>query len=194
MQSLADEWRVRALLSFREPGISCQSGVGGARIDGAAAVAGTCDLQNWDDLFIPSAGESPNHIGRSPTADQPRRRSLAARGYRGRTDGRAESVVLWHRLAPRDGLSGRPTGRRDSTTSMIWCKLTKDDTLLPNYPGARSVYKTAEVTNRVVSLPKFLVWINKEPAIANGFSNWLLTDRAAIPATEMQAMSTWSSR
>jgi hypothetical protein len=77
---------------------------------------------------------------------------------------------------------------------MIWCKLTKDDSLLPNYPGAQTVYKTSTVTKGVVPAKKYVVWINKEPAIGNGFSNWLLTDRNSIPKADMATMSTWSSR
>ncbi len=81
-----------------------------------------------------------------------------------------------------------------NTPTMIWCTLTKDDSLLGNYPGSKSVYTTTTVTKSVLTPSKYLVWINKEPAIGNGFSNWLLTDRVAIPAVDMQKMQTWSSR
>lgn len=88
------------------------------------------------------------------------------------------------------------TGNRTfaNTNAIIWCRLTRDDQLLPNYPGARSVYTTNEVTRSVHPLRRYLVWINGEPALQNGFSNWLMTDREAIPAADMQRMQPWSSR
>jgi hypothetical protein len=81
-----------------------------------------------------------------------------------------------------------------NTSSMIWCKLTKDNALLPNYPGAQSVFTTAVVTRGLIVPPRYLVWINREPSIGNGFSNWLLTDRASISVGDMKKMGAWSSR
>ena len=81
-----------------------------------------------------------------------------------------------------------------NTDVMIWCLLTKADSLLPKYPGARSVFTVTEKTKNVIVARKYVVFINSEMAITNGFSNWLMTDRDTIPAESMQRMLAWSSR
>jgi hypothetical protein len=80
------------------------------------------------------------------------------------------------------------------TDSMIWCKLSEQRQLLPNYPRSRIVYTNTVVTKCALSPAKYLVNFGTESSIQNGFANLVFTDRDSIPAADMAIMDTWSSR
>ena len=85
-----------------------------------------------------------------------------------------------HFFANRNSTIYDVTGNKvhQSGNEMIWCRMTKSDGKIPDFPGARTVYEVQVINaSTKSSAAKYCVYMGEEPTSADCFSNWALTDR-----------------